>query len=120
MIKKVLIVEDYDDIRSMMKILVQMYGYQPIVARDGYEAVEKTKQYYPDLILMDLAMPVMDGITAARLIREMKDFKDVPIIAISAYAESLKKQAATVGFNQTISKPLDFANFKPLLKKYLH
>ena len=118
--KRVLIVEDYADIRSMMKILVQMYGYEPIVARDGYEAVEKTKQYRPDLILMDLAMPVMDGIIAARIIRELEDFKDVPIIAISAYAEMLKKEAATVGFNQTISKPLDFANFKPLLRQYLH
>jgi two-component system, cell cycle response regulator DivK len=120
MMKKILIVEDYADIRSMMKILVQMYGYEPIVARDGYEAVEKTKQYHPDLILMDLAMPVMDGITAARIIRAMEDFKDVPIIAISAYAQSLKKEAATVGFNQTIGKPLDFANFKPLLRQYLH
>ncbi len=68
MSKIVMIVEDSVDTRTMMKTLVGWYGYEVVEAADGYEAIEKSVQYHPDLILMDLALPIMDGATATKLI----------------------------------------------------
>jgi CheY-like chemotaxis protein len=118
--KKVLIVEDYADVRTMMKIVVRTYGFDVIEAEDGYEAVEKTQHYHPDLILMDLAMPLMDGITAAKVIKRIKGFEDIPIVALTAYADTYWKEAKDAGCNQVIAKPIKFDNLKPLLNQYLH
>src|SRR5215204_3421031 len=97
MAKKVLIVEDYDDVRAMMKFMVRRYGYEVIEARDGYEAVAQAKQTNPDLILMDLAMPLLDGLTATMLIRSSKGFEKVPIVALSAYGDLNYKRAIDAG-----------------------
>ena len=75
--KTVLVVEDYTDVRTMMRILIKRHGYEVVEAADGYEAVEKTVQYHPDLILMDLALPIMDGATATKIIREIEGFDNV-------------------------------------------
>ena len=120
MLKKVLIVEDYADVRAIMKILVRRYGYEVIEARDGYDAILKAKEFNPDLILMDLAMPVMDGVTATKLLRSLDEFSDVPIIALSAYGDSWRNEAIRAGINQVICKPLDFDSLQPLLTQYLH
>jgi len=120
MSKRVLIVEDVADIRMMMKILIQTHGYETLVASDGYEAVELANEYHPDLILMDLMMPIMDGFMATRLIRENKELKKVPILAVTAYGGTCFEKAMEVGFDQIISKPLDFGNLEPLLRQYLN
>ncbi len=117
--KTVLIVEDVTDVRAMMKILIKAYGYQPIEARDGYEAVEKTVEHRPDLILMDLAMPVLDGIAAAKMIRQIEGFDKTPIIALTAHANAQYFDAVEAGFNEIINKPLEFESLQPLLKSYL-
>lgn len=119
MSKTVLIVEDFADIRMIMKILVEFHGYEALVASDGYEAIETTKQYHPDLILMDIAMPIMDGITATKIIREYKDFSKTPIIAITAYGKLYYEKAINAGCDDVINKPLDFDTLKPLLEQYL-
>ena len=119
MAKKVLIVEDYDDVRAMMKFLVRRYGYDVIEARDGYEAVAQAKQYHPDLILMDLAMPMLDGLTATMLIRRSKGCENVPIIALSAYGDMNYKRAIDAGCDEVITKPLNFSTFKKFLNKML-
>jgi CheY-like chemotaxis protein len=120
MSKTVLIVEDYADVRAIMKFLVRRYGYEVIEARDGYEAILKTKEFSPDLILMDLAMPVMDGVTATKIIRELRDYAELPIIALSAYGDSWRNEAIQAGINQVVCKPLDFNSLRPLLIQYLH
>jgi two-component system, cell cycle response regulator DivK len=119
MSKTVLIVEDYADVRMMMKILVRSYGYDVIDAADGFEALEKTKQYHPDLILMDLSMPILDGFTATLMIRNFAGFENIPIIALSAYGETYYEKAVEAGCNLVIQKPLDFKTMKPLLRQYL-
>jgi CheY-like chemotaxis protein len=119
MSKTVLIVEDYADVRAMMRIMVHKYGYDVIEARDGYEAMEKAQQYHPDLILMDLAMPVLDGFTATRMIRNFAGFGDTPIIVLSAYGDTYYDKAVEAGCNEVINKPIDFKTIKPLLQKYL-
>jgi two-component system, cell cycle response regulator DivK len=119
MSKTVLIAEDYADIRTMMKILIQTYGYQVIEARDGYDAVEKAILHRPDLILMDLMMPIMDGITATQIIRKFEESANVPIIALTAYGNTCHKSAIEAGCDEVVNKPLDFENLKPLLNHYL-
>lgn len=119
MAKTVLIVEDYADVRAMMKFLVRRYGYHVVEAADGYEAVTQARQCQPDLILMDLAMPLLDGITATAIIKNFEGLEDVPIVALSAYGDSNYKRAIDAGCEEVINKPLDFNTLEPFLKKYL-
>ena len=119
MSKTVLIVEDYVDIRAMMKFLVEGFGYQVVEAADGQEAVEKVKKFRPDLILMDLSLPVMDGLTATQIIRKFDGLGKVPIIAVTAYGNSYYRRAMEAGCDDLINKPLDFNNLEPMLDQYL-
>lgn len=119
MSKKVLIAEDYADTRSFMKFLLEGYGYQVMEATDGQEAVRKVKDQKPDLVLMDVAMPVMDGLTATRLIREFEGTAKLPIIAVTAYGQSFYRQAIEAGCDDLINKPLDFDSLEPVLHQYL-
>lgn len=117
--KRVLIVEDYADTRTMMKFLLQRFGFEVVEAADGQEAVEKAKQNLPDLILMDLSLPVMDGFTATQKIRKADGLRKVPIIAVTAYGKSYYRQALEAGCDDLINKPLDFDNLEPILNQYL-
>ena len=117
--KKVLIVEDYADSRKFMKTLVESYGYRVIEAIDGEEAVQMAKYGHPDLILMDLAMPIMDGLATTRVIRGFEDMERMPIVAVSAYGEAYYRQALEAGCDDLISKPLEIAALEPILNKYL-
>jgi two-component system, cell cycle response regulator DivK len=117
--KKVLLAEDETDLRKMMKILLELHGYDVIEAADGYEAVEKALEGGPDLILMDIAMPVMDGIDSARTIRRHDDLKKIPIVAVTAYGDFYDQRARKAGCTDVLQKPLDFAQLKPLVERYL-
>ena len=96
MTKKILVVEDLADIRKMMKIMVELYGYEVIEARDGAEAVEQAREHRPSLVLMDLAMPLMNGVDAARAIREAANGDPIPIIAVTAY-QNMDQEAIDAG-----------------------
>src|SRR5215204_4587873 len=85
--KVVLVAEDETDLRKMMKILLELHGFDVIEAADGYEAVEKAIDRAPNLILMDMAMPVMSGLDSARTIRLHGELDDVPIIAVTGYGD---------------------------------
>lgn len=117
--KTVLIVEDYADTRVVMKILVEWHGYEVVEAADGFEAVEKSAQYHPDLILMDLALPVMDGVTATKIIREIEGFENVSIVALTGFGNASFEKAIEAGFDDVLVKPLHFENLEPLLAHYL-
>ena len=118
MAKCVLVVEDYEDIRTMMKIMVQMYGYNVIEARDGMEAIEKVKEHCPDLILMDLAMPLMDGLSAARVIKTFDQCEHIPVIAVTAY-RNMRDEALEAGCVEVIEKPVEFPYLKKVLASHL-
>ena len=121
MAKQVLIVEDYEDTREFMKILLESYGYTVIEAGDGIEAIDRVKQYHPDLILMDISLPLVDGLTATRTIRqfESQTKTKVPIIAITAFGKNYYSKAMEAGCNDLIDKPVDFDTLEPILKSYL-
>ena len=116
--KRVLLVEDETDLRKMMKILLELHGYDVVEAADGYEAVEKAVEYPPDLILMDIAMPVMDGIDSTRTIRRHAELNGVPIVAVTAYGDFYSQRAKTAGCIDVIQKPIDFGQLKPMIERY--
>jgi len=119
MSKTILIVEDYEDSRMMMKAMLQMYGYGVLEAVDGREAIELAKEHHPELIFMDLAMPEIDGITATEEIRSFDGFAETPIIALTAYGDLRGKEAIEAGCDEVIAKPMNFERLQPLLEKYL-
>lgn len=119
MAKTILIVEDYDDARGFMRILLESYGYQVIEASDGIEAIDRFKCFHPDLILMDISLPMVDGLTATKTIREFIDGKFTPIIAVTAFGKQYFKRAIEAGCNDLIDKPVDFDTLEPVINQYL-
>jgi len=118
--KLILVVEDYKDVRKMMRQFLENKGYEVIVAKDGSQAVEKAVATHPDLIIMDLAMPGMDGIQATQAIRQHGELDDIPILALSAYADFYDERARDVGCNDVIQKPVDFGKLGPIVNNYIH
>jgi two-component system cell cycle response regulator DivK len=117
--KTVLIVEDYDDSRSYIKFAVESYGYQVIEACDGLEAIDRFKQFHPDLILMDISLPVVDGLTTTKAIREFDGVHHIPIIAVTSFGNLYYKQAIEAGCDELISKPVDIELLAPIIDKYI-
>jgi two-component system, cell cycle response regulator DivK len=106
---KVLVVDDYDDGRHMLRLMLETKGFRVSEATNGEEAVESVRRECPDLILMDLNMPRMDGLTAARKIRECKELcRDVPMVAVTAYhTYGMKEAAEEAGCDAYVAKPID-------------
>lgn len=117
--RTILIVEDYEDSRSLMKFLIESYGYQVIEAVDGLEAISSYKHFFPDLILMDISMPKMDGLTATRAIRKCEGKEKIPIIAVTANGKDFYERAIEAGCNALIKKPVDFDKLELLLNQYI-
>ena len=116
----VLVVDDSDDIREMVRFILDTSGYRVAVAENGLEAVQMAQTESPNLILMDLSMPVLDGFGAARGIRGMTEMADVPIIAVSAHnTRDHRAKAFDVGFNDFLTKPIDFIHLVQLIHSLL-
>jgi CheY-like chemotaxis protein len=104
----------------MMRRLLEMEGYRVVEARNGEEAVNVAKNEKPALILMDLSLPIIDGLAATKLIRRIPEFKDVPIIAVSAHdIADFQEEALTAGCNSYITKPIDFGELENLISELL-
>lgn len=117
-LKKVLIVEDHPDIMAMMKLMVNMFGYNVIEASDGYDAIEATKDQHPDLILMDIAMPLLDGLSAARIIKSYNQSSRVPVIAVTSFRDR-RREAFDAGCIDVLDKPVEFPRLKEVLDLHL-
>ena len=116
----VLLVEDTEDNRFMMRRLLEMTGYRVVEAMNGEEAVKLAKKESPNLILMDLSLPVIDGIAATRLIRKLPDLESTPIIAVSAHDTSdFQSEAIEAGCNSYVTKPIDYGELEQLIAKLL-
>jgi CheY-like chemotaxis protein len=106
--KTILIVEDSDDARYMMRLALENHGYLIVEAENGARAVELAESERPDIILMDLSLPVMDGIAATEKIRASKNLDGVPIIAVTAHQETdFRTGAKAAGFDAYVTKPVD-------------
>jgi two-component system cell cycle response regulator DivK len=114
----VLVVEDFEDNRFMMRRLLEMSGYRVVEAVNGNQAVEAAASEQPDIILMDLSLPQLDGLAATRRIREQQGTRRVPIVAVSAHdSADFHAEALAAGCNEYVTKPIDFDQLVNLLSR---
>jgi two-component system, OmpR family, response regulator RpaB len=117
--RTVLIADDMEEIRLMLKQAMLMNGYSVVEATNGIEAVEAARQARPDLVLIDLNMPEMDGLKAIEEIRKIKG-EQVPIVAMTAFdTYGMKEAAIQVGCNEYLNKPLNISQLESLVRDYL-
>jgi len=116
----ILLAEDNESNIKSVSDYLQIKGYRVTVARNGAEAIERAKEERPDVVLMDIQMPGMDGLTATRYLRADADFKTVPIIALTALAMTGdKEECLAAGANEYLSKPVSLKNLAKFIEKQL-
>lgn len=117
---KILIVDDNEKNLKLFSAIIESHGHQILIARDGQEGVRLAKENIPDLVLMDIQMPVMDGSEALRIMRADPVTKDIPVIALTSYAmRGDKERFIDEGFVAYISKPIDVKEFMNTIKSVL-
>jgi len=118
--KLFLVVEDFEDSRFMMRRLLEMAGYSVLEASDGEQAVKMAVESRPALILMDLSLPKLDGLSATKQIRQKKGLKKIPIVAVSAHdSPESRTEALDAGCNEYVTKPIDFDHLHALLRRFV-
>ena len=106
--RTVLVVDDFDDTRLLLRTWFERRGFRVIEAENGVQAINRAETETPDLIIMDVQMPQLDGLTATRQIRSVKSLGTVPIVAVSAYgAEQFRALALAAGCNEYVSTPFE-------------
>ena len=117
--RTIMVVEDYDDTRLLLKKGLEGLGYSVLEASNGQEAVDIAAREHLDLILMDLDLPILDGIVATQLIRQQSDMR-VPIVAVTAYPMSYTRvKAFAEGCDEYVAKPIDMSELARLVDRYL-
>lgn len=118
---KILLVEDVEDTRLFMRLELEEHGFIVFEAEDGRSAVDMAVKESPDIILMDLTLPHMDGFSAAKLIRKKTGkLQTVPIIAVTAHQETdFRSDAKASGFDAYVTKPIDINSLKELINGLL-
>ena len=120
MSKRILVVEDQEDNRRILRDLLGSAGYELTEAENGEEALAALAKQQPDLILMDIQLPIMDGYEATRRIRTNPDLKSVPIIAVTSHAlAGDEEKALTAGCNGYVSKPYSPRDLLAKVRAYL-
>lgn len=104
----ILIIEDYSDTRELLATMLRGKGYKVIEAEDGLEGLLKATAMYPDLIIMDLSLPEMDGVEAARRIHRQAKLAHIPIFVVSAYlTQDVKEDVSAAGCVEVFPKPFE-------------
>ncbi|MHA1474985.1 MAG: response regulator [Promethearchaeota archaeon] len=117
---KILIIEDNDRNQKLFKIIIDSLGFTSLIANNGEEGILIAKKELPDLILMDIQMPVMDGVEAFKVLQDDENTKKIPVIALTAYAmKGDKENLLNLGFNSYISKPIRIEDFKNRIVEFL-
>jgi len=118
--RRILVAEDNEINLSMLLDVLKIHGYDVVGAKNGAEAVELAMKHKPDLILMDIRMPVMGGLTATRKLRSMPEFANIPIVALTANTSTDDEAAQTAfGCTEHLAKPFRIDELFELLNKYL-
>ena len=116
----VLVAEDNEDVRLMMRTRLEMKGYAVLEACDGQETVALAREAHPDLILMDLQLPRLNGFAVARSIRQNEQLRDVPILVVSAHDPARHRNLAlAAGCNGYVQKPIDFDHLEEMILSLL-
>ena len=119
-VRTILLVEDFDDTRLMMKLWLTKNGYRVVEAETGEEAINTAQRELPDLIIMDVMMPGMNGLDATQRIREYQALSRTPIVAVSAYgADEFRSLAIDAGCNEYVSTPFDPNALAELIRKLI-
>jgi CheY-like chemotaxis protein len=117
---RVLIVEDNKMNRDMLSRRLARRGYEIVVAADGVQGIEAARSQRPDLILMDLSLPEMDGWTAMRILKSEAATRDIPVVALTAHAmESDRQQALLAGCDAYDTKPVEIARLIEIMSRLL-
>jgi CheY-like chemotaxis protein len=114
----ILVVEDNADSRDALKALLEAYGFTVIEAQNGQEAITKALSSKPDLVLMDIMMPVMDGLQATRNLRSHPEFAHIPILALSAMVGA-RDLAIKAGCDDHLTKPMEMGQFVRTIRNWL-
>lgn len=116
----ILVVEDFEDSRLLMRVWLEKKGFRVVEAGDGEQAVEVALRESPDLIIMDVEMPRVDGLTATRRLRQHESLRGVPVIMVSAYtADEYRAAALEAGSNEYVSTPFEPERLGKLIDNFL-
>jgi two-component system cell cycle response regulator DivK len=117
---RILLVEDQEMNRDMLSRRLKKRGYEVLIAVDGAEGVEKARTESPDLILMDMSLPVMDGWEATRTIKADEDMRDIPVVALTAHAMSTdREKALQAGCDAYETKPVELPRLLSTIEELL-
>ena len=120
MTKRILVVEDQEDLRGILRDLLTSSGYEMLEAADGQAGVDKAKAETPDLILMDIQMPIMDGYEATRQIKADPNLKSIPIVAVSSFAmKGDEEKARASGCDHYVTKPYSPMQLLRMIRGFL-
>ena len=119
-IKTILVVEDNELNMKLVKGLIKIGKYRMLEAIDAESGIEQIREQRPDLVLMDIQLPGMDGLSATKIIKEDPSLKDIPIVALTSYAmQGDEEKALEAGCTGYIAKPIDTRKFLETISKYL-
>jgi CheY-like chemotaxis protein len=114
---RILIAEDFEENRTALTLILKYAGFDVIEVENGRQAIDAVHQEQPDLVLMDVTLPVLDGLQATREIRSDEKFERLPIIILSAHdSDEIRRQAAEAGGSEYLSKPFEVAELKKLIE----
>lgn len=120
MIPRILLVEDNEKNRLLVHDVLSFFGYEVSEAVNGEEAVQKAREMLPDIVLMDIQMPVMDGIAAMKLLREDEETAGLNIIALTSFAmKHDREKLLEVGFDDYLAKPINIRELPHFVKRHL-
>jgi two-component system, cell cycle response regulator DivK len=117
---QILVVEDNERNLKLVRDVLQFAGYEVIAARSGEQGVSLARQRVPDLVLMDLQLPAMDGAEALRILRDDPRTRRIPVVAVTAFAmKDDRKRALDEGFDGYLEKPINVRAFPELVRGFL-
>ncbi len=118
--KKILVVEDNEANRILMRQILKYNGYEVLEAADGAAGLEMAREHMPDLILLDLQMPVMGGLAVIRELRKTPELSKLKVIAVTSFAmKGDREKALEAGFDEYVTKPIDTRKFVELVKNII-
>lgn len=118
--KVILIIEDEPKNMKLFRDILQVHGYTTIEATDGQQGIESTRANKPDLILMDILLPVMNGLEATKILKADPETRDIPIIALTSYAMSGDREnTLEAGCDAYMTKPIEIKEFLKMVTEYL-
>ncbi|HKU74452.1 MAG TPA: response regulator [Pyrinomonadaceae bacterium] len=119
--RTILVVDDFDDTRLLLRTWLERRGFRVVEAENGIQAINQAETEAPDLIIMDMQMPQLDGLSATRRIRNLESMNAVPIVAVSAYgADQFREQALAAGCNEYVSTPFEPATLEGIIRDLVH